>query len=690
MTTTDLDRAATHVKTTWLKDFISEYFPKLDNAQISIEDFAAAVDRLLTDRALHDLKQQKNPRSNIVQALKSIDPNHPAIPLVSLTTDEYRDLNQAQQLKLSSRETRFITQTIPLVDRATELLNSAEWSDIAAGLAFLIGRRIGEIMLSKFSLNTPWSLNFSEMSKKAIEHQITIEIPTLAPAAIVLKAIDKLKHTLSIDDLQLDSLTPTVAKKKVSDRYSQAVAEKCDRHYQDLLPVRSDRESLYTHVFRAAYAVISIHWYCPPHVPDYAFRAEILGHYTIGSNGEKLPDYKAGANYADYAIGSTDGNRDGRLGIKLGTFDDLQVLAAFNPQRLAPSDSNRLAKSTMDHSPTIVDPTPDLFDESKSELEPLDLPPSPSEIMTSPIKRPKLSAADIDRMVDFWSRLDINGSTSDLFHQTIEHLWSVVPDRQPSEPTTDADDRVEIDFHEDLRWLVDEVKSLRTNDENFSRSIADLHQIITTLKSDLLGQIIASGQQRSGSAPVVTNLDDRDAIITQQEQQLSTLQQENDRLTLELADMKSKFDTIAAVFGGVPSAPVNTHAAPASPEPPSVPRPPVADSKVTKHSAKYERSLQMVDRVVSAAIAWNDRQDRSDRRLLLSLSGLKPLCLLLGAASQPAIQEVLSRRADELATHHSKFALGQRHNASIDLSEILRSIARDELHLPNWDTVKVA
>ena len=96
----------------------------------------------------------------------------------------------------------------------------------------------------------------------------------------------------------------------------------------------------------------------------------------------------------------------------------------------------------------------------------------------------------------------------------------------------------------------------------------------------------------------------------------------------------------------------------------------------------------MVDRVVSAAIAWNDQQDRSDRRLLLSLSGLKPLCLLLGAASQPAIQEVLSRRADELATHHSKFALGQRHNAGIDLGDILRSIARDELRLDNWQDVK--
>jgi hypothetical protein len=41
--------------------------------------------------------QQKNYRSNVVQAIKSFDPSHPAISLVSPTTEEYRELNDAQR-----------------------------------------------------------------------------------------------------------------------------------------------------------------------------------------------------------------------------------------------------------------------------------------------------------------------------------------------------------------------------------------------------------------------------------------------------------------------------------------------------------------------------------------------------------------------------------------------------------------
>jgi hypothetical protein len=376
------------------------------------------------------------------------------------------------------------------------------------------------------------------------------------------------------------------------------------------------------------------------------------------------------------------------MGIKLGTIDELQVLSAFNP--------NRLAKSTLDNAPTILDDippiatTPDLSNKSESEHEQelINLPQSPSEIMTSPIplppaktpiKRPKLSAADIDRMVAFWSHLGVNGTITHLFHQTIEHIWSVVPSNLPSlDPIAQVEHDRQPDPDEDLSWLVEEVQLLRTDDRLLWQTLDDLNAKVEDLKLTVLGDRSEIDLQAQ---------EDSAATILQQAQRLTALQQENDRLTLELAEMKSKFDAIAAVFGGVPSAPVNTHKAPVSPEPISVPRPPLADAKVSKHTAKYERSLHMVDRVVTAAIAWNDKQDRSDRRLLLSLSGLKPLCLLLGAASQPAIQEVLSRRADELAQHHAKFALGQRHNAGIDLGDILRSIARDELRLDNWQDI---
>jgi hypothetical protein len=69
------------------------------------------------------------------------------------------------------------------VEKATGLLKSDEWSDVGAGLAVLIGRRISEIILSGFALKTPWSLEFSQMAKKAEDVDITIEIPDASPGS---------------------------------------------------------------------------------------------------------------------------------------------------------------------------------------------------------------------------------------------------------------------------------------------------------------------------------------------------------------------------------------------------------------------------------------------------------------------------------------------------------------------------
>lgn len=326
-----LDLACSHLSTKWLKQSLQSLLPSLVAGELSCKEFANQVEDCLHDRGLFTPAQQKNPRSNIVQALKSIDEQHPAIPLVGLTTEQFRDLNEEQRGRLAQRETQFFTSAIAeeLVQRATALLESAEWSEVGAGLAVLIGRRISEILLSSFSLNSSWSLNFSEMAKKADGQGLTIEIPTLAPAPIVLNAINRLQKGLRIEDLKLNSLSPKMAKQTVNGRYSDPVAAKCVEHFSGLVPARSDRENLYTHIFRAVYASISAHWFCPPTVPEHNFKAEIQGHFTLTKDGKKLPNFSARANYDDYAIGTQDGNRDGRLGIKLGTLPGLEVIEAF-------------------------------------------------------------------------------------------------------------------------------------------------------------------------------------------------------------------------------------------------------------------------------------------------------------------------------------------------------------------------
>jgi hypothetical protein len=49
----------------------------------------------------------------------------------------------------------------------------------------------------------------------------------------------------------------------------------------------------YTHIFRAVYATIAAHWYCPPSVPEHQFKAEIQGHFSITQEGKRLPNYSA-------------------------------------------------------------------------------------------------------------------------------------------------------------------------------------------------------------------------------------------------------------------------------------------------------------------------------------------------------------------------------------------------------------
>jgi hypothetical protein len=68
-------------------------------------------------------------------------------------------------------------------------------------------------------------------------------------------------------------------------------------------------------------------------VPEHQFKAEIQGHFTITQDGKKLPNYAARSNYDDYAIGNGQGNRDGRLGIKLGQVPDLEVVEVFQQPR---------------------------------------------------------------------------------------------------------------------------------------------------------------------------------------------------------------------------------------------------------------------------------------------------------------------------------------------------------------------
>lgn len=697
-----LELATAHAVTGWLKNSLQDLLPLLVTRQITDAEFAARIGSLFEDRKLTTLAQQKNPRSNTVQALKSFAPEHPAIALVSLSTEQYRSLNSEQRGRLAERETKYFTTDAAqtLVDRATSLLDSAEWSDVAAGLAVLIGRRISEILLSNFAPKTAWSILFSEMSKKPhLATGLEIEIPTLAPAQLILTATLRLQTVLRIEDLKLDSLTPKNAKQYVNQRYSEFVVKACQAHFANLIPNRSDRDNLYTHIFRACYATIAAHWFCPPNIPEYNYKAEIQGHFTLTPDGHKLPNYSARANYDDYAIGTPDGNRDGRLGIKLGSLPQLQVITAFQ------QPSNSLQLSTMDiniatidkeinilidmdeKSPAIdkeVDCTSDLGDRSPNPevtsstaprflndapvpLTPDDLPTvesaqTPSENATSAIapiarkhKRPPLLVEDLERMTMLMAQQGVFGSPADLFHQLLDAF-------EQSQHQHQAQPQQGLEV---IRWFTIEIDSLRA-------TIDQLEQ-----ERDFL---------QASALPT----DELESLKTENAQLKEQLQTTQSRLDSIYQLLEHSADATAPTPTASPT-PVSTTLATSSPPPPSTAETPTTLSlapKPAKPSRSPTETAQKINQIVDAMIRWNSSQQDHKRLIRISIPPVKALASALGANYQPTIQQVLKEREDELNQLHARLMLGFRHNATVPRKdELLAAIARDYLNLDNWSDV---
>jgi len=691
-----LEMAASQGSTRWVKQFIQAYLPPLQQESITPDDFAQRFTSELENRDLSTPAQQKNYRSNLTQALKVIDPQHPAITLVALSTETYRELNDQARGRLADRETKYFTSATAewLVARATTMLDSAEWSAVAAGLAVLIGRRISEILLSRFALHSEWSLDFSEMAKKGEATGMTIEIPTLAPADRVLRAIERLQTTLRIADLRLETVTPKGAKQRVNSRYSETVAKQCDAHFADLIPTRTDREDLYTHVFRAVYATIAAHWFCPPTVPEHQFKAEIQGHFTLSTTGQKLPNYSARANYDDYAIGTEDGNRDGRLGIKLGTLPGLQVIEAFRKDPIEEATQMEPEEQLMaSESQAAIEPDGDRDQaqtvaaeaEIKAEVEaevletpavevrPAIAPDPPVTLPTPrpPFKQPKVQATDLAKLTDLMARRGVLGSPAQLLHALLVAFEQEHTQHQQQQVQTIGE------VAQTLNWFTQEIEALR-------------------------GQVASLQHER-----------DRLQAQRVETSEIQRLQTENALLKTELQRTRDRMAGIQQLLGKgagpdiQPEREAYTASTPAARAVEAGPvdatersRPDTAAMQPTATTQSHREPSRprtrggtddKISHIIDAMIAYNTSQEDRDRMLRISIPAIKGLAKAMGANYQPAIQATLEARSEELDELHGRLMLGQRHNATIRRKDdILKTIARENLGLENWQQVKFA
>jgi len=660
-----LQSAANCGSTKWLKQFIRFYVLELETERLSPEAFAHELEEEFASRGLDTPAQQKNYRSNVVQAIKVFDPNHPAIDLVALSTEQYRILNDQQRERIADRETRFITSAVAeaIVERARALIGSAEWSEVGAGLAVLIGRRISEILISTFSHKSAWSLNFSQMAKRKETQDITIEIPTLARAPEVLAAIQRLQQGLRTDELKLQGLSDRQAKQKVNQLYSGAIADKCHEHFSDLVPARTDKDTLYTHIFRAVYATIAAHWYCPPSVPEHQFKAEIQGHFTITQDGKKLPNYAARSNYDDYAIGNGQGNRDGRLGIKLDQVPDLEVVEVFQQPRYHRTEA-AVAEESLEPeaAPEIDSEQPD---DTPTELHAQELPTmAKSDVAQPTLKRPNIYADDLERITDLMAQQGITGTTTDVFHAFLQEFEAKTAQEHRQEIKTASE------FAQAINWFTQEIETLR--------------QQYHALEQE---------HQKSASRPA-----DTDEVAALKERN-AQLEERNAELAAELEETRSQLNAIQDLLGGIRSGTARSKedkpAAMATEKPVSKPAPtekPVSSQPATtpktetvsRHSSQADSTDKVAD-VIDAIIKWNTAQERSDLRLRISFPSIRSLAVLVGASYLPAIKEVIAEKEAEIEEIHERYMIGSRHNRSVqDKDAVLQAIARDYLGIPNW------
>lgn len=647
-----LDTAASYGATKWLQQFIRSKLLFLTQGHLSPEEFAGELQEEFDSRGLTTPAQQKNYRSNVVMALKQLDPDHPAIALVGLTTEQYRVLNDRQKGRVADRATRFIDQVETLVETATALLASEEWADVGAGLAVPIGRRISEIILSTFELKTSWSLSFSQMAKKADEVDITIEIPTLAPAEVVLDAIERLQRHL--DGVSGSHTSNREAKRIVNNRYSGAISEKCAEHFgiTGLVPNRSDKDNLYTHIFRAVYATIAAHWYCPPTVPEHQFKAEIQGHFSIAQDGKKLPNYSARSNYDDYAIGDGHGNRDGRLGIKLGQIEGLDVIEVFREQGM--NDTNRIpatylqaeeeheADQEAQDALERLQALQALGEAAAEDKTALETPKTMTEPKKPALKRPALYADDLDLMNRIMGQRDVTGSPAELFRALLENFISEAHASQKQQAQSVGE------MAQTLNWFTSEIEDLR-------------------------GQIKALEQERDRSTAQQVN-----------SEEMEQLKKDNQRLKQELQNTQARLNSIQRLLGGGSTIDEEEE------EEEDIEVEETQEEEGSTRQRDRSESTAKITDVIDAIIKWNTAQERSDLRLRISYPAVKSLALLMGAGYQPAIKEVVDgEKGKEIDAIHQHYMIGSRHNRSVqDKDKVLQNIARDYLGLNNWQEAK--
>jgi Telomere resolvase len=270
---------------------------------------------------------------------------HLALRYLNFTEEEWIRVMGDTQERFQRRleEQQLLEQPDALVQQAEALLHGESWYELALGLAIATGRRSTEILkTAKFYPKTPFSLLFEGQLKKRDLLMKPYEIPTLVSADLVLSAWRRLRTLVDCSALELD---------EVNNRYGSVVRALANERLRGLIPLRSSKEFVTTHLNRCIYGRLCVFYFGPTHVPDITYMATIYGHYWSDREQEDVQrNYQSTLHYYDYVIGDGHGQVDRRQGIRLGE-PGVEILEIFRPKE--PIKEKVMAKKQVDTHPTM-------------------------------------------------------------------------------------------------------------------------------------------------------------------------------------------------------------------------------------------------------------------------------------------------------------------------------------------------
>ncbi|PSF27684.1 hypothetical protein C7H19_24925 [Aphanothece hegewaldii CCALA 016] len=638
-------------KRTWLELAIAtEYLPFLSSLSNSeegkkqAEQFNQTIRNSWSDRGLTELSQQQSLMDTTRRAIKDhLGENHFSLDYIKFDTDEYIQLNDFKQgrVALRNEQVQFIDDPNAIVERAIALLNSLEWSEVAAGLSVITGRRSSELLsTAQFTYSSEWSVSFTGALKRGGETEVlSFEIPTLAPAKLVCQALSKVRQQLP-DAVGMKA-------EDVNSKYGSAVIKECDHHFTDLVPLREGKDNLYTHLFRSVYATIATFWFCPPNVNEVEYKAAIQGHYAIldESNLERRRSLSASRHYSDYEIADGVVFQHGgkRKGVKLRT-DGVKVIDAFQRRveaKSAPSrekgklSSVRIIKEDkslldqifqqleLDNSLNQSSKMNELLNWVKSRLE-------HEPIISSPKSEVSLPSITKSQTQPLQGELEVEPFTNDD-HQEPITVAASLPDQineAASPPTLSTSSPLE--------------KS-QTNRDNLQKSItSDTNQKSNNKTVPVCQDLMNPNSTASGLEAKIDKLVDvMTQFINLQIQGATQLS------THQTARTKVKATTQAQPKTAVSAGTTDNG------------RIDVTPTQRTPRNSPLAQ--EVINNAIAAIIAHNNSTDLHDLKWAITINSVKEL-VSEATKSQRLVQKAIALRQDEIDQHHIHHQIEPNHN----------------------------